>query len=253
MKIALCIEGGGAKGAYEAGVIKALYDNGIKEYSAVAGTSIGAINGYFVTTGNIEKLSYVWNNTEEFLWELGSSLKIVNNTIDNEVLMTVLNKIEEGKRKEIPLYVNYVEVKGYESEEKVVDTSKYTTKECMEFIKYSSLLPCNPNKNISFRERFAEGLKEGIYDGFCLDGGIVRSLLLSPLLEEDTDKIVVISTKDNYELKEEVVEKFGKEKFVISRPKYKFDPNATLNMDGDFCRKIFKEGYEIGKELLKQL
>ena len=59
MKIALCMEGGGAKGAYEAGVVKALYDNGIKEYAAISGTSIGAINGYFLATGNMEKLAYM--------------------------------------------------------------------------------------------------------------------------------------------------------------------------------------------------
>lgn len=253
MKIALCIEGGGAKGAYEAGVIKAFYDNGIKEYSAVAGTSIGAINGYFVTTGNIEKLSYVWNNLEEFLGKSETGVKIVNNTIDNDEIISVLNELEGNSRENIPLYVNYVEVNGYNVEEKIVDTSKYDKKSGIEFIKYSSLLPCNPNKNKGFREQFIEDVSKGIYDGFCLDGGIVRNVLLTPLLEEDSDKILIISTKDDYKLPEEALEKFDENKFIIARPKYKFDSKATLNLNGDFCRKIFAEGYEIGKELLKQL
>lgn len=93
MKIALCIEGGGAKGAYEAGVIKALYDNGIKEYAAVAGTSIGAINGYFVTTGNIEKLAYIWNNLDENMG--GSGIEIVDNTVNNDVIIKAMYTLEE--------------------------------------------------------------------------------------------------------------------------------------------------------------
>ena len=31
MKLGLCLEGGGAKGAYQAGVVKALYDGGINK------------------------------------------------------------------------------------------------------------------------------------------------------------------------------------------------------------------------------
>ena len=47
MKLGLCLEGGGAKGAYQAGVVKALYDGGINKFYSISGTSIGAINGYY--------------------------------------------------------------------------------------------------------------------------------------------------------------------------------------------------------------
>ena len=56
MNIGLCLCGGGAKGAYQAGVIKALYDRGINKFNAISGTSIGAVNGYFIFTNNVEKL-----------------------------------------------------------------------------------------------------------------------------------------------------------------------------------------------------
>ncbi|MBQ7895822.1 MAG: patatin-like phospholipase family protein, partial [Oscillospiraceae bacterium] len=41
---ALALEGGGAKGAYQIGVWQALREAGIK-IKAVAGTSVGALNG----------------------------------------------------------------------------------------------------------------------------------------------------------------------------------------------------------------
>jgi NTE family protein len=43
----LVLEGGGAKGSYHVGALKALYDNGYT-FDGVAGTSIGAINGAMV-------------------------------------------------------------------------------------------------------------------------------------------------------------------------------------------------------------
>lgn len=250
MKIALCIEGGGAKGAYEAGVIKALYDNGIKEYVAVAGTSIGAINGYFVTTGNIEKLAYIWNNLDENMG--GSGIEIVDNTVNNDVIIKAMYTLEEGSRKDIPLYVNYVEVNNKCVEEKVVETSKESKEKCLEYVKYSSLLPFNPTKQKGFKEGFIEDVADGVHDGKCLDGGMSRGLIIDPVLEVNPDKIVVISTKDDYEISDELAKEFGKDNFVIARPKKKFDPRATLNLNGDFCRKIFAEGYEIGQELAKE-
>ena len=62
LNIGLCLCGGGAKGAYQAGVIKALYDRGINKFNSIAGTSIGAINGYFLFTENVEKLEEIWTN-----------------------------------------------------------------------------------------------------------------------------------------------------------------------------------------------
>lgn len=251
MKIALCMEGGGAKGAYEAGIVKALYDNGIKEYAAISGTSIGAINGYFLATENMEKLAYIWNNVEENLG--GTSIQIVDNKVNNDNLIKGLYILEENNRKEIPLYVNYVQVHNKCIEEKIVEISKVDRDKCLEYIKYSSLLPFNPIKQKGFKEGFIEDVAEGAYEGECLDGGMCRSLIIEPVMEVNPDKVVVISTKDDYEVPKELMEKYGKDKFVVARPKYRFEPGATLNLDMNFCRKIFSEGYEIGEELIKEL
>ncbi len=55
MKIALALGGGGAKGAYEVGVIDALMKLGIKP-SIITGTSIGSLNGSIYVQGDFEKL-----------------------------------------------------------------------------------------------------------------------------------------------------------------------------------------------------
>lgn len=61
MKYGIALEGGGSKGAYHAGALKAICELGY-EIEAVTGTSIGSINGaYFVQEGP-EKLVEFWEN-----------------------------------------------------------------------------------------------------------------------------------------------------------------------------------------------
>jgi NTE family protein len=55
---ALILGGGGARGAYEAGVVTALSEH--ETFDIVCGTSIGAINGMFVAQDAPERLADVW-------------------------------------------------------------------------------------------------------------------------------------------------------------------------------------------------
>ena len=58
---AIALEGGGAKGAYEIGVWKALREAGIT-FDAVAGTSVGALNGAMLAIGDFDKAVNCWSN-----------------------------------------------------------------------------------------------------------------------------------------------------------------------------------------------
>ena len=65
----LVLSGGGARGAYEAGVIEGLVQRGnvhdgepIPGVDAVVGTSIGAINGWFVATAQYSALRAAWQS-----------------------------------------------------------------------------------------------------------------------------------------------------------------------------------------------
>ena len=61
MKRAIVLSGGGTKGAYELGVWKALREKET-EFHIVTGTSIGAINGAMMCTGDYEKCCNMWEN-----------------------------------------------------------------------------------------------------------------------------------------------------------------------------------------------
>lgn len=243
MKIGICLAGGGAKGSYEAGVIRALFDKNIK-FTSISGTSIGAINGYYIYTSNIDKLSDIWMNVNEIS---KNGLNIKNNTIDNDIILNELSKLNNNVNNNINFYVNYVKVHDGNLNENIVNINKLSKEEQLNSIKYSSLLPFNPESKLNFREQFKKDLKEGLYNGFNLDGGLINNELLLPLIKENLDKIVLITMKHDYILPDYIKNIYNEKDIIVVRPKTIFEKNDTFKFEQEFCTKMYKEGYEIGK------
>lgn len=85
MKIALVLCGGGSLGSYEIGAIKKLVEKGIK-FDIVTGTSIGALNGYFVATEQFEKAIELWEtikNDDVFRWGVENRGKAISDAFLN--------------------------------------------------------------------------------------------------------------------------------------------------------------------------
>lgn len=57
----LVLEGGGSRGAYQAGALKALFEAGYN-FDSVVGTSIGAINGSMIAQKDFEIMYNLWKN-----------------------------------------------------------------------------------------------------------------------------------------------------------------------------------------------
>jgi len=63
LNIGLVLAGGGAKGAYEAGVFKALWElDIIRRVSVVSGTSIGTINGLLLSMNDNSIMDKSWSS-----------------------------------------------------------------------------------------------------------------------------------------------------------------------------------------------
>ncbi len=85
----LALEGGGAKGAYQAGAIKAFNKKGIR-FDGVTGTSIGAINAVFYACNNEEAMYKLWLSTDsKELFGIESELfeKIKDGMITKQMLL----------------------------------------------------------------------------------------------------------------------------------------------------------------------
>lgn len=63
MKRALVLAGGGSKGAYEVGFVKALHELGI-DYQIVTGTSIGALNGCLLAQKDLGAMEQLWSQMD---------------------------------------------------------------------------------------------------------------------------------------------------------------------------------------------
>jgi NTE family protein len=60
----LVLSGGAALGSYQAGAIRALYEAGL-DIRCVAGSSIGALNGYLAATREIDRMIAFWKNIDQ--------------------------------------------------------------------------------------------------------------------------------------------------------------------------------------------
>jgi len=110
LKRGLVIEGGGAKGAWQYGVLRALTDYGI-EFDSVSGTSIGALNGALLATGRLDLGQGLWTYLRR---PRIFSLRLPNiSMFDTDPLKTILNEIVTNGFK-VPLYATMgVEVTSY--------------------------------------------------------------------------------------------------------------------------------------------
>lgn len=87
--VGLVLSGGGGKGAYQIGVWKALREYGIdNNITAVAGTSVGALNTVLFASGNLEMAEKIWCNltTDTIL-----SMKNIKETLSDDVKSRVVS------------------------------------------------------------------------------------------------------------------------------------------------------------------
>ena len=100
----LALGGGGSRGAYEIGVIKALEEMNI-QIGAITGTSIGAVNAAGYLMGNLDLLEEIWRSLDKDTMinfkDLNIPEIIKNRGFDFEGLMKVLREVlkEEVIRK----------------------------------------------------------------------------------------------------------------------------------------------------------
>lgn len=85
----LALEGGGVKGAFHMGAVKALLEEGY-EFGGVTGTSIGALNGAIIAQGDFEAGYRLWEDMDApllFDIEEAQYKKLIDRRIDKELLL----------------------------------------------------------------------------------------------------------------------------------------------------------------------
>ena len=203
--VGFVLEGGGAKGAYQAGAYIALIKNNIKP-SIIAGTSIGSMNAALMAQGDISKLVDLWLNTTTDIFGINSELvecvknknitkddialginnikKILKNKgIDTSVILDLINKnINEKKLRKSKVKFGLVTVKLNGMKPLQLTIDDIPKGKVAEYILASCYLPVFNFKPI-------------IDNSYYLDGGFYNNIPLSLVEDYGCDTIYSIRIK----------------------------------------------------------
>ena len=239
----LCLGGGGARGAYQVGVWKALIELNIK-ISHVVGASIGAINGAFICEGDYDKLYELWKTADfsscfEFNGEICNGYKLTSKDIPC-ILKTFL---EYGGLNPMPLRKL---LKDNISEETIRKSSVNfgIVTLCVSALKPLELfiedIPLNELSDYIMASASLPGLKKMIINGESfIDGGIYSNLPSEMLIRKNCSHIIEVDI-EGPGLKRKIK---NKDEFDIIKIKPKEDLGSILNFEPELIFRNMKLGY----------
>jgi NTE family protein len=259
--IGLVLEGGGARGGYQIGALKALFENGYK-FDAVVGTSIGSINGAMIAQGNFETAYNIWRGiTFSSLFDIDDKKmeRMLNRKIDMKILKYMSSKLG-GTIKNRGLDT----IRLRNLLEEVIDEEKLRSSNTKFGLVTYSLSDRKPLE--LFLKDIPEGRlidyllassrlpifkAEAIENKIFIDGGVYNNCPISMLDKKEYNEIVVIRTLADDKLKGQDKFKNKEAKFTIIRP-YD-DLIGIVNFENRGIRKIIELGYYDALKVIKNL
>lgn len=245
-KYGLILAGGGAKGAYQIGAWQAMREMHIA-FSAIAGVSIGAINGAFIASDNYENALDLWNNVSiDKGVKMESELRdpenlfshknyrtlfrefIRNGGIDASPTKDYLNEYldeEQVRKSEIPLGIVAYQLSALKPLEIFVD--EIPEGELIDYLLASAKFPGVSNIG-------PEG--EWFLDGGAYDNAPIRVLKkrgINRLIVVDISSIKGIAHQQDFSCSE----------VIYIRPYDIEDLGASFDFDDDMIEKRMKLGY----------
>lgn len=253
---AIVLEGGGARGAYQVGVWKALEETGVR-YNAVAGCSVGALNGAMMTMHRLEEAEALWKNMR-FSQVMNVDDDVMKKLFDlrfdelnlREVAKSALNILKGGGFDIAPLR----ELLSEWVDEQAIRESD------VEF--YISTFSITDRKQLYLRAKDVEPgaiqdmlLASAYYPAFrneplggkrYIDGGVQDVLPVLPLIEAGCKDIIAIrvfgfGVEKKVDIPEDVV-------ITTFAPAGKL--GSMMNFDGELSREQFSLGYFDAMRLL---
>jgi len=193
----LVLSGGAALGSYQAGAVRALFEAGL-DIRCVAGSSIGALNGYLAATREIDRMIAFWKN------------------IDQKKLITIQSFTKLFFSGSTSLLTDQMQRKLVEEAVNLDSLQKSgTTYIC-------AAISINTGKLHYFRGNEAQTDRElrdyvlasaavpGVFppvkigEELYMDGGLVRNTPIEALESERVDSIIAISMEPEYYPEEKI-------------------------------------------------
>lgn len=253
---AVALEGGGARGAYQVGVWRALAENGVR-FSAVAGSSVGALNGALMAMEDLTTAQTLWDemkfsrvmDVDDRTMKLLFSGKFLE--LDVKHIHKSLKKIiKEGGFDVTPLKNLIKETVDCEKIRNsplqfYICTHSITDKKALELD--AKNLSDDELRDMLLASAYFPAFKHELLGGkMYTDGGVSNVLPISPLVNAGCKDILAIRL---YGLGVEKKVKLPKGTTVTEIAPKK-DLGNMLNFSAASCKKNFRLGYFDGMQLL---
>lgn len=253
MRNGLYLQGGGAKGAFQAGAIRVLLEKEIPIH-VLAGTSIGAINGMILFYSGGKRCKELWYKMMSGKYAADKEKPVFETLPAVQRLGEHLGNI---RNKEIRhFFVNYLKVHNTEIKHQVDDLVLLDEKEIYERVSASSRLPnltgvlAQSGGGLSYREAFLHQIQKGIYDGYWLDGGLVNNKFMEPFLKCPVDNLYAIVFDKDFVLPEYLTAQYRKEQIYLIKPDFPFKETDTMAFSIENLEKWYQAGYESACKIL---
>ncbi len=201
----LVLEGGGAKGAFHLGAVKALYDYGYT-FDGVSGTSIGAINGAIIAQeGGYQTLYELWSNiTPSDFTDFDDLMvaKFQNKEFDKETIMywmkqsiKILKNVGVPTDKIVPFLKRYIDESKLRNSNIDFALVTYSVSDKMAMELYKEDIPYGKIHEYIFASAYYPAFRMNRLNGkFFMDGGVYDNLPLNVLARKGYDELFAIRT-----------------------------------------------------------
>lgn len=256
--LGLALEGGGAKGAFHIGAVKALLENGY-EFDGVVGTSIGAFNGALISQGDFEKAYDLWINMEpSMLFDIEDECmrNIVHNGLTKETIKYIssrtINLIENrGIDTSKIRRVLYENVDEYKLRTSNIDFGMVTVSipDFNPVEVYKEDIPAGKIRDYIMASANFPGFKLYPIDGkYYIDGGIYDNCPVNLLIRKGYKDIIAVRTSKNDRFSN-IINKDVRIRSIIASE----DLGNALIFDNDLIRRNTTLGYFDAIRMIKNL
>ena len=252
----IVLEGGGARGAYQVGVWRALDEAGIR-YNAVAGSSVGALNGAMMTMGRLGQAEQLWKNIrfslvmnvdDETMKNLfGLNLSAIN---FRELAKKVREILRGGGFDVTPLkellaeQVDEAAIRSSDVEFFIATFSLTDRKEL--YLRAKDIEPGGIDDMLLASAYYPAFRNEPLLGKRYIDGGVTDVLPLTPLIDHGCRDIIAIRVFGfGVEKKVEIPDDVN---VITVAPTQKL--GGVLNFDSELSREQYRLGYFDGKRAL---
>jgi len=257
-KIGIALAGGGARGAYQIGVWKALKEHGIDTHiSAYSGASVGSLNAVLFAMGDYEKAEKTWLNIHSV--DLFSTKRKLFKRLYREKLELLNSGLYRTSKLE-QLMDETIDYKKLKGKEVYVATTHIGDDKSTFFdlikVNYRHYLKADKHTDYNNISEFSDDkIKQTVLASCAIpiafkpviinnetyyDGGIFDNIPCEPLIENGCDVIIAVDLFKNNLQRRKL--KQIKQKVVVIRPSHGL--RGILDFKEKYILRRFELGYK---------